>query len=143
VNQNLSKFLQENGVVHELTCVDTPQQNGVAERKNRHILEVTKALLSKCHQMCLYWLCPTKKSTNVIILKVVKFIFPKMSPSMKQSLSLGDRHFIKEKLDDGLIATEYIPSRLQLADMFTKGLPTKQFKDLTCKLGMIDRHSPT
>jgi len=23
-----------------------------------------------------------------------------------------DRHFIKEKLDDGLIATEYIPSRL-------------------------------
>jgi len=24
VNQNLSKFLKENGVVHELTCVDTP-----------------------------------------------------------------------------------------------------------------------
>ena len=54
-----------------------------------------------------------------------------------------DRHFIKEKLDDGLIATEYIPSRLQLADMFTKGLPIKQFEDLTCKLGMIDIHSPT
>jgi len=54
-----------------------------------------------------------------------------------------DRHFIKEKLDDGLIATEYIPSRLQLANMFTKGLPTKQFEDLTCKLGMIHIHSPT
>ena len=54
-----------------------------------------------------------------------------------------DRHFIKEKLDDGLIATEYIPSRLQLADMFTKRLSTKQFEDLTCKLGMIDIHSPT
>ena len=53
-----------------------------------------------------------------------------------------DRHFIKEKLDDGLIATEYIPSRLQLADMFTKGLPTKQLEDLTYKLGMIDIHSP-
>ena len=36
-----------------------------------------------------------------------------------------------------------IPSRLQLADMFTKGLSTKQFEDLTCKLGMIDIHSPT
>jgi len=45
VNQNLSKFLQENKVVHELTCVDTPQQNGVAERKNRHLLEVTRTLL--------------------------------------------------------------------------------------------------
>jgi len=54
-----------------------------------------------------------------------------------------DRHFIKDKLDDGLIVTEYIPSRLQLTDMFPKGLPTKQFEDLTCKLGMIDIHSPT
>jgi len=36
-----------------------------------------------------------------------------------------DWHFIKEKLENGLIATKYIPSRLQLADMFTKGLPTK------------------
>ena len=45
VNQNFSKFLQENGVVHELTCVDTPQQNGVAKRKNRHLLKVTRVLL--------------------------------------------------------------------------------------------------
>ena len=45
VNQNLSNFLKDNGVVHELTCVDTPQQNGVAERKNRHLLEVARALL--------------------------------------------------------------------------------------------------
>ena len=36
-----------------------------------------------------------------------------------------DRHFIKEKLNNGLIATEYIPSRLQSANMFTKGLLTK------------------
>ena len=34
VNQNLFNFLKDNGVVHELTCVDTPQQNEVAERKN-------------------------------------------------------------------------------------------------------------
>ena len=40
MNQNLSKFLKEYGVVHELTCVDTPQQNGVAERKNRRLLEL-------------------------------------------------------------------------------------------------------
>ncbi|XP_072087332.1 uncharacterized mitochondrial protein AtMg00810-like [Arachis hypogaea] len=54
-----------------------------------------------------------------------------------------DRHFIKEKLDNGLIATKYIPSRLQLADMFTKGLPIEHLKDLTCKLGMIDIHQQT
>ena len=53
-----------------------------------------------------------------------------------------DRHFIKEKLDSGLISTEYIPSRHQLADMLTKGLPIEQFQDLVYKLGMIDIHSP-
>jgi len=55
VNQNLSKFLQENGVVHELPCVDTLQQNGVAERKNRHLLEVTRALLFQTYVPRSYW----------------------------------------------------------------------------------------
>ncbi|RDX82107.1 hypothetical protein CR513_37145, partial [Mucuna pruriens] len=45
VNLEFSKFLKDNGVVYELTCVNTPQQNGVAERKNHHLLEVTRALL--------------------------------------------------------------------------------------------------
>jgi len=54
-----------------------------------------------------------------------------------------ERLFIKEKLDNGVIVTEYIPSILQLAYMFTSGLPTKQFKNLTSKFGMIDIHSTT
>ena len=53
-----------------------------------------------------------------------------------------DRHFIKEKLDSGVITTTYIPSEHQLADVLTKGLPKDRFSQLTCKLGMIDIHSP-
>ena len=53
-----------------------------------------------------------------------------------------DRHFIKEKLDSGLIATSYIPSGHQLAYVLTKGLPPDRFNQLTCKLGMIDIYSP-
>ncbi|RDX91841.1 putative mitochondrial protein, partial [Mucuna pruriens] len=45
VNLEFSKFLKDNGVVHELTCMNTPQQNGIVERKNHHLLEVDKALL--------------------------------------------------------------------------------------------------
>jgi len=41
VNHDMSKFLFENGIVHEFTYVDTPQQNDIVERKNRHLLEVT------------------------------------------------------------------------------------------------------
>ena len=53
-----------------------------------------------------------------------------------------DRHFLKEKLDLGILNISYVPSRCQVADILTKGLPTTQFEDLVSKLGMIDIHSP-
>ena len=33
------------GTIHQLTCPDTSQQNGRAERKFRHILDTVRALL--------------------------------------------------------------------------------------------------
>ncbi|RDX81183.1 hypothetical protein CR513_38179, partial [Mucuna pruriens] len=55
VNLKFSKFLKDNGVVHELTCVNTPQQNEVAERKNCHLLEVARALLFQMPVPNIYW----------------------------------------------------------------------------------------
>lgn len=54
-----------------------------------------------------------------------------------------DRHFIKEKLESGLISTPYTPSKDQLADVLTKGLPVSRFQEIISKLGMEDIHSPT
>ena len=42
---NLGDFLKSKGIIHLSSCVDTPQQNGVAKRKNRHLLEITRYLL--------------------------------------------------------------------------------------------------
>ena len=44
-NEILGGFLKEKGIFHQSTCVNTPQQNGIAERKNRHLLEVARALM--------------------------------------------------------------------------------------------------
>src|SRR4051812_42226384 len=38
------EFLRSHGIVNQKTCVNTPVQNGVAERKNRHFLEVARSL---------------------------------------------------------------------------------------------------
>ncbi|KAA0054937.1 Beta-galactosidase [Cucumis melo var. makuwa] len=44
-NHNLSEFLAAKGIVHQNSCTYTPQQNGVAEEKNRHLLEVARSLM--------------------------------------------------------------------------------------------------
>ena len=44
-NQVLSPYFQKEGIIHESSCISTPQQNGVAERKNGHLLVVTRVFL--------------------------------------------------------------------------------------------------
>lgn len=42
-------YLASNGIIHQSSCPYTPQQNGVTEYKNRHLLEVAKALMFTMH----------------------------------------------------------------------------------------------
>jgi transposase InsO family protein len=45
VNRDMGAFMSDKGILHQTSCPDTPPQNGVAERKNRHLLEVARALM--------------------------------------------------------------------------------------------------
>ncbi|RVW19278.1 hypothetical protein CK203_093782 [Vitis vinifera] len=49
-----------------------------------------------------------------------------------------DQHFIKEKINEGVIYTPFIASKSKLADMFTKALPLNIYSLLIDKLGMLD-----
>ena len=53
-----------------------------------------------------------------------------------------DRHFIKEKLDAGIVNLLYTPTRTQIADVLTKALPRTSFEELSCKLGLINIYLP-
>ena len=54
-----------------------------------------------------------------------------------------DRHFIKEKLEDGVVCMPFVPSTLQRADVLTNGLVKIYFEEEISKLGMIDIFVPT
>ena len=38
-------YQSDEDILHQSTCIDTPQQNGIAERKNKHLLKVARSLL--------------------------------------------------------------------------------------------------
>ncbi|WJX59082.1 poly(A)-specific ribonuclease [Trifolium repens] len=45
MSNEFQEFLQQKGILSQRSCPNTPQQNGMAERKNRHLLDVTRTLL--------------------------------------------------------------------------------------------------
>ena len=46
-SQDFNEFCKENGIKRQLTVAYTPQQNGVAERKNQTIMNMVRSMLSK------------------------------------------------------------------------------------------------
>ncbi|RVW73598.1 Retrovirus-related Pol polyprotein from transposon TNT 1-94 [Vitis vinifera] len=47
--------MSHHGILHQSSCAHTPQQNGVAERKNRHLVETARTLLLHSHVPFRFW----------------------------------------------------------------------------------------
>ena len=54
-NEFLGSFLKEKYIHHQYTYVTTPQQNGIAERKNKHLLEVAHAIMFSMNIPRYFW----------------------------------------------------------------------------------------
>ena len=55
MSHEFQEFLQQKGILSQRSCPNTPQQNGVAERKNRHLLDVTRTLLLQASVPSKFW----------------------------------------------------------------------------------------
>ena len=49
VNVECNKLFVSRGIVHQRTCMHTPQQNGIAERKQKHLLEIARVIKFQSH----------------------------------------------------------------------------------------------
>ena len=55
VNDQMSMLCQSNGIRHQTSNSYTPQQNGLAERKNRQLSEVVRGSLFGMNVPRYYW----------------------------------------------------------------------------------------
>jgi histone deacetylase 1/2 len=53
--EKLNSFFTKAGIVHLVSCPHAHQQNGAAERKHRHIVEVGLSLLAQSSMPLKYW----------------------------------------------------------------------------------------
>lgn len=76
INYAVRQLLERSGIVHETTAPYIPEQNGVAERANRTIVEMARTMMLDAQLPKQYWVeaastavhilnrCPTKAEPN-------------------------------------------------------------------------------
>ena len=62
----------QNDILYQTSCIDTPSQNGHAERKNRH-LEIARALLFQLHMPKHLW-ADVVSTTYFLINRMPSFV---------------------------------------------------------------------
>ena len=72
-------FLSYKGIVHQKSCPYTPQQNGIVERKNRHMIEIVHTLLVEALVPSQYW-CEAAHTAVHIINRLPSSVLQKISP---------------------------------------------------------------
>jgi len=55
LSKEATSYFLSQGILHQTSCVATPQQNGVVERKHKHLLETSRALMFHSGLPLKYW----------------------------------------------------------------------------------------
>ncbi|CAA0812276.1 Uncharacterized mitochondrial protein AtMg00710, partial [Striga hermonthica] len=75
----MTNFLNHVGIKHKISCPYTPEQNGLAERNHRNIVEVGLSLLSQSSMPLMYWDEAFTSAVHLINLtpkKILQYITP-------------------------------------------------------------------
>ncbi|CAJ2655949.1 unnamed protein product [Trifolium pratense] len=99
-NQGLNSFCQKEGIIHESSCVKTPQQNGIAERKNRHLLDQTRAILFQNKVPKKYW-GEAVLTASYLINRLPSSVLASKTPMEGESTSKEDESLILPDLNFG------------------------------------------
>ena len=111
VNLNMKHFITNHGLIHQTTCPDTPQQNGVVERKNQNLLEITRSLMFESRVPASYWpkaLATATYLTNHLPTKALHFQTP--LDTLKTHVPIPSSHSLPPRVF-GYVVYVHLPKR--------------------------------
>lgn len=62
----MNDFYHSKGVMHQVSCVETTQQNGIVERKHQNILNITRAINFQANLPHKFWRDSILAATHII-----------------------------------------------------------------------------
>jgi len=93
----IPQFYASKGILHQTSCVETPQQNARVERKHQSILNITRALLFQSHLPKSFWsyaavhavFIMNKVHTPILQNQSPYFLMHKIQPDLHQLKVFG------------------------------------------------------
>lgn len=82
--RTFTSYLQTNIIGHCLTCPHTTEQNGIIERKHRHIIELGLKLLAHASMPLCYW--DDAFNTATFLINKITYIYFTRSKSSCETL---------------------------------------------------------
>lgn len=79
LNRRVSQLFTDHGILHQLSCIYTPQQNGIVERRHRTLLNSARALMIQSGLPLKFWPYSILTATwiiNRIHSEVLKWVAP-------------------------------------------------------------------
>ena len=113
VNSNFHQFLTNKGLIHQTSCPNTPQENDVAESKNRTLLEMTRTIMLESLVPTYLWpkaIAATNYLTNRLPTKALNYKTPLEALQLYQPIPSS--HFLPPRIF-GCIAYVRCPKRVR------------------------------
>ncbi|GKA22727.1 putative ribonuclease H-like domain-containing protein [Tanacetum coccineum] len=115
-NKVMDDFCREKGIKREYSVARTPQQNGVAERRNRTLIEAARTMLADSKLPTTFW-----------------------AEAVSTACYVHNRHhFIRDCNAKRLIQMAKIDTEHNVADLLTKGFNAGRFQYLVSSIGMLN-----
>nr|KYP68295.1 Retrovirus-related Pol polyprotein from transposon TNT 1-94 [Cajanus cajan] len=136
MSHEFQSFLQNQGIISQRSCPSTSQQNGVAKRKNCHLLDVVRTFCLN-HLFLLAFGQPDSTPLHADNTSAIQIAANPVFHQRTKHIEV-DCHYIREALTSKVIFLPYISTNLQVANIFTKTMTRQRHQFLVGKLLLVD-----